>query len=59
MTRKDYILLAQALNGAYPLAENNTPATAWENCYLAIAAALSQDNPSFNKARFIAAVKGA
>ena len=47
MTRKDYIALAAALKGAYPIPENNTPDSAWRHCVAAIAHVLMQDNPRF------------
>ena len=52
MTRKDYIALATALKGAYPIPENNTPDSAWRHCVSAIARVLMQDNPRFDFARF-------
>lgn len=58
MTRKDYELLADALRGAYPIAENNTPGTAWDLCVSAIAEALKHDNPRFDPVKFFDRVDG-
>jgi hypothetical protein len=58
MTRKDYIAIARALNGAYPIPENNTPDSAWRNCIEAVARVLAEDNPRFDHARFKEAAYG-
>lgn len=59
MTRKDYVLLAAALNAAFPPEHTHTAAlhavriTAWEECVLQVSAALSRDNPRFDRMRFL------
>lgn len=60
MTRKDYVLLADALNRA---ARNLTAAgltdhsahTCWCECAATIADALAEDNPRFDRERFLKA----
>lgn len=52
MTRKDYILIAAALKQAY----DHMPDSCVHNMYVDyIADALAQDNPRFDRARFLAA----
>jgi hypothetical protein len=48
--------MAKALEGAYPIIENNTPVTAWRNTVEAIANVFANDNPRFDRAKFYAAV---
>lgn len=57
MTRKDYILLAHALAGAFPISENVTPVQAWELAVKAVSDALKSDNPRFDAERFDKACK--
>ena len=60
MTRKDYVLLADALARA---ARNVTAAgltdhtahTTWCECAATVADALARDNPRFDRARFLKA----
>lgn len=52
MSRKHYEALAEALNGAYPIPENNTPHKAWVHCVKAVMRALAEDNPRFDPERF-------
>lgn len=56
MTRKDYVLIAAALNGACPdtrrlVREYN----GWHVAVCALANALAADNPAFDRARFLKA----
>jgi hypothetical protein len=55
VTKKDYVLIAAALKGAFPIPENNTPASAWRLCVDSIALQLSLENPRFNGTRFLEA----
>jgi len=60
MTRKDYVLIAQAIKGTIPGPEHTEDylqgqAVGWANCARSIADALSTDNPRFDRARFLAA----
>ena len=60
MTRKDYVLIAAALAAA---ARNVTAAgmtdhtahTVWQECAATVADALAQDNPRFDRERFLTA----
>ena len=58
MTRKDYQAIACALAGAYPIPENNTPASAWLLCVEALADTLAADNSAFRRDLFIKACRG-
>lgn len=58
MTRKDYIIIARALQGAYPVPENSTPIQAWRGAVGAIADAIAKDNPRFDKDKFLLACQG-
>lgn len=55
MTRKDYIAIAAALRDSYPIAENNSPDSAWRHCVNAIADTLQRDNSRFDRERFLKA----
>ena len=55
MTRKDYVRLAEALRSVEtePWSEAEE---VWQRCVNAVADALAEDNPSFDRGRFHAAV---
>ena len=62
MTRKDYQLIAAAINGVYESIAEHPDATRAHNTgtelvTFAVASALAQDNPRFDRARFINACK--
>ena len=57
MTRKDYVLLAQALNDAYPEYREPDMLQQWGVTVQRIADALADDNARFNSQRFIDACK--
>ena len=52
MTRKDYILLADALKDAKNCAVTSKGSEQWTYCVVAIAQALKSDNPRFIEDRF-------
>lgn len=54
MTRKDYIALAAALKDEQPNPESVTHAC-WNNNVLAVANVLQDDNPRFDRERFLRA----
>lgn len=54
MTRKDFILIAQALNASKPVKANKV----WEATVKHMADALAHTNAAFDRGRFIAACKG-
>ena len=54
MTRKDFILIAQALNASKPVKANKV----WEATVQNMANALADTNPAFDRGCFIAACKG-
>lgn len=59
MTRKDYILIARALNGAMPVSpESDRVKEAWRTAADALAYALATDNPRFDRERFMRACRG-
>lgn len=64
MTRKDYILIAEALKASSPVeahrfsAYPSTPNEAFVNTLVAVTDALAKDNPRFNRDHFIAVVCG-
>jgi len=58
MTRKDYVALAEAIAGAFPITENSTPIIAWRLTMEAIADVLAADNPRFDRERFVKACQG-
>lgn len=57
MTRKDYILIASALREARLSDDEATQETdeQWTRVVNRVARALANDNPSFDRARFVAA----
>jgi hypothetical protein len=59
MSHKDYVLLANALMKATPLARDGEAAMrTWALTVQRIAGALSDDNPRFDRAKFIKASEG-
>jgi len=63
MTRKDYQLIAAAINGVYESIAEHPDATRAHNTgaelvTFAVASALAQDNPRFDRTRFITACEG-
>ncbi len=63
MTRKDYQLIAAAINGVYDSIAENTDAnsshtTGVDIVMYAIASALAEDNPRFSFELFLTACKG-
>lgn len=59
MTRKDYILLADAMKRSTPIASDGEVAMRnWIWTCANLAQTLSQDNPRFDRSRFIAACEG-
>jgi hypothetical protein len=52
MTRKDYQLIADALRRSHP---EPGICTQWMDAVLSICDALAQDNPRFNRERFLKA----
>jgi hypothetical protein len=60
MTRKDYILIAAALNEArtqFPTERPDAEQQSEDDAY-SVADALAKDNPRFNRARFLGACTG-
>jgi len=63
MTKKDYIVLARALNSNVPDDSTHTKSALvvakeqWEQDVVSIAEALKRDNPNMNYDRFFAACK--
>jgi hypothetical protein len=57
MTRKHFEALAEALRTSYPLGmrDTYTAVAGWETTCKSVAATCRQFNPSFNRARFLAA----
>lgn len=56
MTKKDYILLAQALKDNHPtINDGMIHLSVWNSIVLDIAKALQSDNPRFDSARFLTA----
>lgn len=61
MTRKDYVNLAEALRRSYTLAPvaGGIDAESWKrgvyDAVLQVSTVLAQDNPRFDRARFLAA----
>ena len=57
MTRKDYVLIANALRAAMISTPSNNGAHAWNNgiwmASIELADALQSDNPRFNRERFL------
>lgn len=59
MTRKDYILIANALRSEKPSENwNLNKMVQWELDVKAIATAFATDNPRFNREHFLAVVRG-
>lgn len=61
MTRKDYVALAEALNTAYEQASTRPDwgwERTWEASVYAVADTLEQDNPRFDRERFVKACQG-
>ena len=58
MTRKDYVLIADAMKRARPVILNNRgPLDMWESCVDELAQALARSNPRFDAQRFINACR--
>lgn len=56
MTRKDYILLVDALREAHPhMVHQSEEREQWQVDCESIADALARDNPRFDRARFLTA----
>ena len=55
MTRKDYILIAAALNSVRPHNHDFSDVVKCDAHAHAVAEALAQDNPRFDRARFLTA----
>lgn len=55
MTKKDYLRLAQALKDSKPINSRDLPVAmiAWENSVLTITLTLANDNPRFDRKRFL------
>ena len=58
MTRKDYILIADALGQGKPASGNREVSMVWWVVVLNTADALGNDNPRFDRNRFIAHAEG-
>ena len=56
MTRKDYERLAAALLRTRPMSDDRFDG--WKDAVEAVAGALADDNPRFDRARFLAACNG-
>lgn len=54
MTRKDYVLIAEALASARPLDGATAASVHWQACH-AMCDALAADNPRFDRERFLKA----
>jgi hypothetical protein len=63
MTRKDYVLLADAFSECRPYVaarstrEQRACFDTWHNCRAAVMEVLKQDNPNFNRAKFVEATE--
>ena len=59
MSKKDYQLIAQALKDSKPVKVNeqynNDEIQTWMNCTEKLTNMLAQNNPSFNRAKFLTA----
>jgi len=55
LSRKHYCAIARIMADDYPLAENNTPADVWQRAVNHLAEYFTQDNPRFDRARFLKA----
>ena len=58
MTRKDYILIAEALRNVYNAYPASTERGAIDSAASEIAYSLEQDNSRFNREHFLAVVRG-
>ena len=61
MTRKDYVALAEALAGEYPVGSGfslGMRIADWQGIVAAVANVLGKDNPRFDRARFLRACEG-
>lgn len=59
MTKKDYILIAQALNNVKPFESNKDSQTYhdWERVVIEMMHVLQEDNPLFDRVKFTNACK--
>lgn len=55
MTRKDYVLIASALQDVKPLKLSSEEGFKWQDAVASLATALAKDNPNLDRARFVAA----
>jgi hypothetical protein len=55
MTRKHYVMLAHVLHSAKPTMDDPAAFSQWEKDCGTLAYALSQDNPRFDRERFVTA----
>jgi hypothetical protein len=55
MTKKDYIKLADAMDGADPLVNDGPAMDTWKRIYNNLFAILAEDNPRFDGERFFKA----
>jgi len=58
MTRKDYIILAKALNKTLPVDHDNAGGAVWQYTVVPIAEALKADNSNMDYDKFIEACVG-
>lgn len=58
MTLKDYEALATALAGVRPVEVECADMYMWVSCVSQVALVLQEDNPAFNRARFVEACQG-
>jgi hypothetical protein len=61
MTRKDYVALAEALAGEFPVDSGSqllVRIADWRGIVAAVANVLGKDNPRFDRARFLRACEG-
>jgi hypothetical protein len=62
MTRQDYVKLAHSLSGSYPtgsltMDERNMRVAVWENVVRDLTDTLENDNPRFDRVRFLRMVR--
>lgn len=57
MTRKHYTMLARAMHREYAGAQNESERQGMLRVALSVASALHQDNPQFDRDRFMRAVR--
>jgi len=55
MTKKDYILIARALNDAKPFPDKGGAYSAWKMSVTCIREALESENSHFDRSKFLAA----